>query len=59
MKLIYVIKQDIHMYFAHSRPTDRTDWAEIFCGLSWVADMYYRLNKFFFSRATPGPSAGC
>ena len=40
-----------------------TDWAEIFCGHSWVAGGCYRLKKFsnfflhFFPRATPGLSA--
>ena len=44
-----------------------TDWGEIFCGHSWVAMGCYRLKllflkfkfifKYFFKRATPGPSA--
>ena len=29
--------QDIRIYVAYSRPNSWTDWAEIFCGHSWVA----------------------
>ena len=34
---IYIIKQDIHIYVAYSRPNGWTDLAGIFCGHSWVA----------------------
>ena len=45
--LIYIIKQDIHIciYVAYSRPNGWTDWADKFCGHSWVAGGCYRLNK--------------
>ena len=45
---IYIIKQDIHIYVAYSRPNCWTDWAEIFCGHSWVARGCYRLKNRFF-----------
>ena len=36
-----MIKQDIRIYIyiyaAYSRPNGWTDWAEFFCGHSWVA----------------------
>ena len=42
-------------------PNSWTEWADIFCGHSWVAGGCYRLKKtkkmffqIFFSRATPG-----
>ena len=34
---IYIIKQDIYISVAYSRPHDWTEWADIFCGHSWVA----------------------
>ena len=34
---IYIIKQDNSIYVAKSRPNDWTEWADIFCGHSWVA----------------------
>ena len=39
--------------------TALSDWAEFFCGHSWVVGGCYRLkkSKYFFPRATPGPSA--
>ena len=57
-----------YIYVTYSRPNGWTDWAEFFCGHSWVAGGCYRLKdsklkkkyKFlFFPRATPGPSASC
>ena len=33
-KVIYIIKQDSHIYVPYSRPNGWTDWAEIFCGHS-------------------------
>ena len=35
--IIYIIKQDIRIYVAYSRPNGWTDWAEIFCKHSWMA----------------------
>ena len=36
--IIYILKQDImHIYVAYSRPNSWTEWADIFCGHSWVA----------------------
>ena len=32
-----MIKQDIYIYVAYSRPNGWTDWAEFFGGHSWVA----------------------
>ena len=61
--MVKIIKQDSHIYVPYSRPNGWTDWAEIFCGHSWVAWGWYRLKiqkkkiSTFFSRATPGPSA--
>ena len=43
---IYIIKQDIHMYVAYSRQNDWTDWAEIFCGHSWMAEGCYKLYSY-------------
>ena len=67
---IYIIKQDIRIYVPYSLPNGWTDWAKNFCGHSWVAEGCYTLKKcefcfffknyffkFFFLRATPGPSA--
>ena len=37
---IYIIKQDviyIYIYVACSWPNGLTEWAEFFCGHSWVA----------------------
>jgi len=38
---IYIIKQDIRLYIytyvAYSKLNGWTEWAEIFCGHSWVA----------------------
>ena len=45
---IYIIKQDIRIYVPCSRPNGWTDWADIFCGHSWVAGGCYRLKKFKF-----------
>ena len=42
---IYIIKQDIRIYVPYSRPNGWTDWAEIFCGHSWLAGGCYRLKK--------------
>ena len=62
--LIYIIKQDIHIniYVAYSRPNGWTDWAEFFCGQSWVAGGCYRLknstfknNFYFFSTGNAWP----
>jgi len=39
--IIYVIKQDIHIYVPSSRQNGWTRWAEIFCGHSWVNIFYY------------------
>ena len=55
-------KQNTRIYVAYSRPNGWTDWAEIFCGHSWVAGGCYRhkihfFQFYFFSRATPGSSA--
>ena len=37
--LIYIIKQDIHIHVAYSRPNGRTDWAEIFVDTNgWPGD---------------------
>ena len=51
--IIYIIKQDIHIYIyihvAYSRTNGWTDWAEIFCGHSRVAEGCLRLKKIFFS----------
>ena len=47
---IYILKQDIRtLYVAYRRPNGWTDWAEIFCGHSWVAAGCYRLNKILKS----------
>ena len=58
---IYMIKQDIRIYVANSRPNVWTDRAELFCGHSWAAGGVigvWNLNLFIFIlRATPGPSA--
>ena len=32
----YIIKQDIFIYVSYSRLNGWTEWAEIFCGYSWV-----------------------
>ena len=51
--VFYIIKQDIHIYVPYSRPNGWTEWAEIFCGQSWVAGGCYRLKKLeFFSFKT-------
>jgi len=67
---IYVIKQDIRIYIyaAYGWPNNCSDWAEIFCGHSWVKKIEFffqtLLKKFFliisfifleknFPRATP------
>ena len=34
---IFIIKQDIHIYVAYSQQNGWTDWAEFFCGHSWMA----------------------
>ena len=41
--IFYIIKQDIRIYVPYSWPNGWTDWAEIFCGHSWVAGGCYRL----------------
>ena len=65
---IYKIKQDIRIYVLYSRLISWTEWAEIFCGHSWVARRWHRVKKsnfspfkfffvsnlLFFLRATPG-----
>ena len=38
---IYIIKQDIRIYVPYSRPNGSTEWAEIFCGHSWVAFFFF------------------
>ena len=48
-----MIKQDIHIYVAYSRPNDWTEWAEISCGHPWVFQA--KQNAKFIPRATPGP----
>jgi len=51
--IIYIIKQDIQIYVAYSRPNGLTDWAETFCGHSGVAGERYRIKNrenFFFSK---------
>ena len=59
----------LHTYIFYSRPNGLTDWAEIFCGHSWVArgvlgkkkiDFFFQKKKknfTFFLRAMPGLSA--
>ena len=42
---IYIIKQDIHIHVAYSRPNGWTEWADIFCGHSWVAGVCLRLKR--------------
>ena len=44
-RLIYIIKQDSHIYVPYSRPNGWTDWADIFCGHSGVAEGWHRLKK--------------
>ena len=61
------IKQDIHIYVAYSRPNGWTDWANFFCGHSWLKKIEILFSKkilfqiffskFFFFRAMPGLSA--
>ena len=50
--IIYIIKQDIRIYVPYSRPNGWTDWAEIFCGHSWVAgglkNPIFFFQNFFF-----------
>ena len=43
---IYIIKQDIRIYkyVAYSRQNGWTEWAETFCGHSWVAGECYWLK---------------
>ena len=43
----------VYIYVAYSRPNGWTDWAEIFCGNSWVAGGCYRLleiQNFVFKK---------
>ena len=42
--IVYIIKQDTHLYVVYSRPNG---WADIFCEKSWVAGMSYRLKLVF------------
>ena len=67
---IYIMKQDIHIYAAYSRPNGWTEWADIFCRHSWVAGGCFGLKiigffqnfnlffnffySYFFLRSTPG-----
>ena len=46
----YIIKQDIRIYVPYSRPNSWTEWAEFFCGHTWVVGCL-RLKKIevFFS----------
>ena len=58
----------IYIYVAYSRPNGWADWAEFFCGNSWVGGVVIGKKKieffstfiffnFFWPRATQGPSA--
>ena len=61
-----IIKQEIYIHVAYSRPNGWTDWAELFCGHSWVARGFHRLKNsmiffllnfiIFFPRAKSCPS---
>ena len=44
----YIIKQDSHIYVPYNLPNGWTDWAEICCGHSWVAEVCYRLKILIF-----------
>ena len=58
---IYIMKQDIRIYVPYSRPNGWTDWANIFCGHSWVARGCLRLKKnwnLFFKICFPTGNAG-
>ena len=64
-------KQDIRMYVPSGRQNGWTEWADFFCGNTWVTWSWHTLKKFdyfetfifsyccsiFLLRATPGPSA--
>ena len=41
-----------YIYVPYSWPNGWTDWAEFFCGHSWMAGGLYRLKKFenYFSK---------
>ena len=43
--LIYIIKQYNRLCVTNSRPNGLTDWADIFCGHSWVARGCFKLKK--------------
>ena len=48
-----MIKQDIHIYISSGRPNGWTEWADIFCGHSWVARLkikYLKKKKFHWQR---------
>ena len=54
-----VPREPEHIYVAYSKPNGWTDWTEILCGRSWVAEGCYRLKNSiffcnFFLQATPG-----
>jgi len=57
VNIIVKIKQDIHIHVSYSRPNGGTEWAEIFCGDSWVAESVLGLKKKFyiFSTGNAGP----
>ena len=50
LDILMIIKQDIliYIYVVYSRPNGWTDWADFFCGHSWVAGECYRLKKLEF-----------
>ena len=50
--IIYIEKQDIriYIYVAYSRPNGWADWAEFFCGNSWVGGVVIgKKNRIFFN----------
>ena len=51
-----MIKQDIHIYVSSGRPNGWTEWADIFCGHSWVARLKIKYLKKKIPLATLGPS---